>query len=181
MAKRTETLDRVAFQKHSMILQLTNLPVRISRLRSLSDHFERAVSLLAHNVLHSALPESAFKVLQQETSRALAGQLKTPDYLTQRAFAASLFPKDDPSLRQATPSTVSALTLQNVKQYYERVFRPDLTTIVVIGNVTLSQAQPTVVGRRLLCHPALPGPAGEFRARILRFLLVRPWLDASNL
>jgi len=83
-------------------------------------------------------------VVQQETSRALAGQLKTPDYLTRRALDASLFPKHDPSLRRATPSTVSALTLQDVKQDYERVFRPDLTTIVVIGNVTLPQARQSI-------------------------------------
>lgn len=137
----TETLDRVAFQKALDDIAANESAGTDFSLAVPADDFDRGVSLLADNVLHPALPESAFKVVQQETSRALAGQLKTPDYLTQRAFDASLFPKNDPSLRQATPSTVSALTLQNVKQYYERVFRPDLTTIVVIGDITLPQAQ----------------------------------------
>jgi zinc protease len=51
-----------------------------------------------------------------------------------------LLPKDDPALRQATTSTVSALTLDNVRGYYQHVFRPDLTTVVVVGSVTPEQA-----------------------------------------
>jgi zinc protease len=52
-----------------------------------------------------------------------------------------LFPKGDPTQRQATVATVSSLTLQDVKDYYAKVFRPDLTAIVVIGRVTPEQAR----------------------------------------
>jgi zinc protease len=41
---------------------------------------------------------------------------------------------------------VSALTLDNVRAYHQHVFRPDLTTIVVIGNVTPEQAK-SVIGK----------------------------------
>src|ERR1019366_5370764 len=58
----------------------------------------------------------------------------------------SLFPKTDPTLRHATPATVSALTLKDIKDYYQHVFRPDLATIVVIGNVTPEQAK-TVIAK----------------------------------
>src|SRR5258707_9577970 len=50
-------------------------------------------------------------------------------------------------LRQAKTSHVSALSLDNVRGYYQHVFRPDLTTIVVIGNVTPDQAK-TVIEKR---------------------------------
>jgi zinc protease len=55
-----------------------------------------------------------------------------------------LFPKGDPTQRQATAATVSSLTLQDVKDYYQKVFRPDLTTIVVIGRVTPEKAKAAV-------------------------------------
>ena len=48
------------------------------------------------------------------------------------------------ALRQATTSTVSALTLGNVRDYYRHVFRPDLTTIVVVGNVSPEQAKSVI-------------------------------------
>jgi zinc protease len=44
----------------------------------------------------------------------------------------------------ATPESVNSLTLDAVRAYYRGVFRPDLTTIVVIGKVTPAQARATV-------------------------------------
>lgn len=56
----------------------------------------------------------------------------------------ALFPKGDPAQRQPTPESVGALTLDDVKAYHRDVFRPDLTTIVVIGRVTAEQAKATI-------------------------------------
>ena len=39
---------------------------------------------------------------------------------------------------------MKSLALQNVTDYYQHVFRPDLTTVVVIGNVTREQAKAAV-------------------------------------
>ncbi|EQD55116.1 peptidase M16 domain protein, partial [mine drainage metagenome] len=101
-----------------------------------SAHFARAVQLLADNELHPALPEAAFKIVRQQTAQALAGQMQTPDYLFARAINQALLPPNDPALREATPASVLKLSYSDVRNYYAQTFRPDLTTIVVIGNVT---------------------------------------------
>ena len=132
----THTLDRIAFQKALDDIGADESAGADFSLNVLTDHFERGMELLADNELHPALPENAFKVVQQQTEGALAGQLQSPDYLTSRALDSALYPKDDPELREATPATVKSLVLENVTDYYQHVFRPDLTTIVVIGNVT---------------------------------------------
>jgi zinc protease len=75
---------------------------------------------------------------------AVAGQLQSPDYLSGRALKAALFPKHDPTLRQATPVSVSGLSLADVKDYFKSVFRPDKTAIMVIGNVTPERAKATI-------------------------------------
>lgn len=69
---------------------------------------------------------------------------KSPGYLAQRAMREALFPASDPSLRDATQQSVSALTPDDVRAYYKEVFRPDLTTIVVIGNITPEKAQAAI-------------------------------------
>ncbi len=140
----TRTLDRIAFQKALDDIGADESAGADFSLNVLTDHFERGMELLADNELHPALPESAFKVVQRETEGAVAGQLQSPDYLTSRALDSALYPKDDPELREATPATVKALVLENVTDYYQHVFRPDLTTIVVIGNVTREQAKAAV-------------------------------------
>jgi zinc protease len=140
----TQTLDRVAFQKALDDIGAHESAGTDFSLAVLADHFERGAALLADNILHPALPTNGFTTVRQQTGQAVAGQLQSPDYLAGRALAAGLFPKNDPTLREATPQTVSTLTLSNVKDYYQRVFRPDLTTIVVIGNVSAERAEAVI-------------------------------------
>ena len=140
----TTNLDRLAFQKALDDIGAKESAGTSFSVEALADHFDRAVQLLADNELNPALPEQAFKIMQVQTARSVAGLLQSPFYLSGRALDAALFPKEDPSLREATPQTVSALTLQDVKAYYAKVFRPDLTTIVVMGKVTPAEAKAAV-------------------------------------
>ena len=140
----TTTLDRLAFQK-----ALDDIGAEASvgtgfTLQVLEENFDRGVQLLADNLLHPALPEPAFKIVKAETVGVVAGRLKSPDYLFKRALRADLYPKHDPTSRHATPESVASLTPKAVREYYEKVFRPDLTTIVVIGNVTPEKARATI-------------------------------------
>jgi zinc protease len=137
----TKTLDRLSFQKALDDIAARESAGRSFSVKVLTGHFDRGVQLLADNMLNPALPEEAFKVVRQETIGALAGLLKSPSYLSQRAIVSALYPKDDPTLRQATPDTVKKLTLDDVRNYYRNVFRPDMTTIVVIGEVTPERAK----------------------------------------
>jgi zinc protease len=137
-------LDRLAFQEAlDEIGAQASVGTRFS-LQVLSDSFDRGVELLADNLLHPALPDAAFEAVKQRTGPAVAGRLQSPVYLSQRAFLQAIYPKNDPTLRQATPDTVSSIELEDVRAYYEKVFRPDLTTIIVIGKVTPEQAKTVI-------------------------------------
>jgi zinc protease len=57
---------------------------------------------------------------------------------------AALFPKHDPTLREALPETVNSINLKDLREYYDAVFRPDLTTVIVIGKVTPEHAKEVV-------------------------------------
>ncbi|MEN6333952.1 MAG: pitrilysin family protein, partial [Phycisphaerales bacterium] len=115
-------------------------------LSVLADKFERGVELLADNELHPAMPDDAFKTIQQQTAATVAGQLQSPGFLTEQALKKGLFPQEDPTLRHATPDSVKSLTLADVNDYYRKVFRPDLTTIVVIGRISPAEAS-RVIGK----------------------------------
>ena len=140
----TTTLDRLAFQKAQDEIAAEVSAGTSFVLKVLSDHFERGIELLADNELHPALPEEAFKIVRTQVAGAVAGQLQSPDYLASQALKAALYPQKDPSLRQATPATVSGLTRQNVQDYFHSVFRPDQAAIVVIGQVTPERAQAAI-------------------------------------
>jgi zinc protease len=140
----TTTLDRLAFQKAVDDIAANLSAGSTFSLEVLEDQFDRGVSLLADNMLHPALPEQAFKVVQKETIGLVAGRLRSPSYHARRALRAGLYPKKDPTLRQATPATLRSLTLGDVKKYHQAVFRPDLTTIVLIGDIAPERGRAVV-------------------------------------
>ena len=140
----TETLDRLAFQKAlDDIAANENAGYRFS-LSVLKEYFSRGVQLLADNELHPALPERAFEITRNQTAQFVAGNLQSPGYRTSRALDLALVPPGDPILRETTPATVSKLSLDDVKQYHGATVRPDLTTIVVIGDVTPDEARTVI-------------------------------------
>jgi zinc protease len=155
----TTTLDRVAFQKALDEIGAHESAGADFSLQVLADHFEKGVHLLADNELDPALPEEAFKVVRQQVAATAAGRLESPDYLAGQALKTALFPKGDPATRETMPATVSALSLHDVKEYYHRVYRPDLTTIVVMGKVTPEKAK-AVIEKYFVSWKAT-GPAPE--------------------
>jgi zinc protease len=138
------TLDRDAFHKALDDISATESGGTDFGVAMLSDNFDRGMQLLADNELHPALPEQGFAVQQETLSRSLAGEMQSPQYKMMKAMMEGMLPKGDPDLRRATPETVDKLTLQNLQDYYAKTYRPDLTTIVVVGNVTPDQAKATV-------------------------------------
>jgi zinc protease len=140
----TNNLDRLSFQKALDDIAANENAGSSFMLQVLPDHFDRGLELLAQNLIQPALPDSGFRVLKEETAGMLAGQLKSPSYIFGRTLKRGLYPADDPVLREATPDTVSSITLDDVRKYYQNTFRPDMTTVVVIGQVTPEQARSAV-------------------------------------
>jgi zinc protease len=140
----TQTLDRLAFQKALDDIAANETAGFDFSVQILKDNFSRGVELLADNELHPALPAEAFTVVKDQTTQYVAGNLKSPGYRTSRALDIGLLPPSDPVLREVTPATLGTVTLDDVKQYHAATVRPDLTTIVVIGDTTPEEAKAVI-------------------------------------
>lgn len=140
----TTSLDRIAYQKALDDIAANESAGYSFSVKVLKEYFSRGVQLLADDELHPALPEQAFMVRRQQTAQFVAGNLQSPGYRTSRALDLALLPAGDPVLREVTPATVSKLTLDEVKQYHDATIRPDLATIVVIGDVTPADARAVI-------------------------------------
>jgi zinc protease len=137
----TTTYDRVAFQRELDKIAADATPGTDFRLSVLSSSFERGVQLLADEELHPAFDASAFAIVKQESVGELTGEETSPDHLAEVAMNKALYPAGDPDQRFASPQTAGALTLDDVKTYYRDVYRPDMTTVAVIGDTTPDQAK----------------------------------------
>ena len=114
-------------------------------LQVLPENLDRGVQLLAANELDPYLPTAAMTVLRNQLAASVAARNQSPGFLTRHSLRQALFPTADPSLRFATPASLRALTPIQVRAYYQKAFRPDLTTVVMIGKVTPQQALSIVV------------------------------------
>jgi zinc protease len=113
-------------------------------LKVLTPEFEHGMALLAENELHPSFPADAFTIVRRQEAQGLAGLLQSPDYLFKRAVTKAVVPEGDPQMREPTPDSLMALKLDDVKSYYASTYRPDLTTIVVVGDVTPEDARRVV-------------------------------------
>ena len=163
----TKTYDRLAYQR-----QLDAVAADVSTgsnfsLAVTTPNFSRGVQLLADAQLHPAFRSQDFGIVRQQEYEEVSSQEKSPDHLARISLINALYPKDDPLRRYPTPDTVKALTLGDVWDWYRTAYRPDLTSIVVVGDVTPARAR-TVVQRwfgswraRGKKPPLYPNPAPD--------------------
>jgi zinc protease len=140
----TTSLDRIGFQKALDDIAASETAGTDFSLHVLKPNFDRGVQLLADNELHPALPPNDFRIVRHQDTLEIAAEQQSPSYFTQRALRHALLPEGDPALRQATADSMARNTLEDVKAYHAAVYRPDMTTIVVIGNVTPADAKATI-------------------------------------
>lgn len=100
-----------------------------------SRSFDRAVALLAQAELTPRLDEPTFELARQRAAQELQTALNGSSATAERGAAKYLLPPGDPELREPTVNGLERLTLDDVKAFYAKTIRPDLATIVVVGNV----------------------------------------------
>ncbi len=140
----TTTYDRLAYQAQLDKISATVNAGTSFGLQVLSKNFDRGMQLLADDELHPAFDAKAFAVVKQQELGTLAGVETSPDHLTEVALNDALYPPGDPMRTWASPKSAASITLDDVKSWYQSAYRPDLTTIVVIGDVTPAAAKTIV-------------------------------------
>lgn len=110
--------------------------------KALIEDFDRLLDLAADVLMHPTFPRVETEKLRVE----LLADLKEADDDTQhvayREFRALCYPASHPyhRLSDGTAKTVKQLTLKSLADFHFRYFRPDVTTIVIVGDIRAEQA-----------------------------------------
>ena len=106
---------------------------------STTDELDRTVAL-ARDVLHApTFPPAEFAKLKTRAVAGLVQRLATPAAAGGRRMSELLY-GDTPQGRESTPATLSAITLDDVKAFYDTYYRPDDAVMTVSGDVTPEKA-----------------------------------------
>lgn len=103
--------------------------------------FDAALSILADVELHPAFPQYAFNLVRQNMIRMQAGVEQTPGYRFHQSIMKTMMPAGSPTLRVQSVKSLSGLTREDVLSYYQSVYRPDMTTIEFVGDISVEEAR----------------------------------------
>lgn len=97
--------------------------------------FEEGVALVAEALIRPSFPARAFATVRNRAAGELAGQRTDPEWVGWLARQRALYPPGDPELRHETSATIRRLTRDKLQAYHAAVVRPDMTTLVITGDL----------------------------------------------
>ena len=136
--------DRQAFQRSLDAIDTTIEGGSSFGVQTTSRNFDRAVTLLGENELQPRLDQATLDVVRRRAIDQLQTELNSSHSIALMQAAQKLLPFNDPELRRPTVAGMQGLSLDQVKAYYAKTMRPDMTTIVVVGNVSVAQARASI-------------------------------------
>lgn len=157
----TQTYDRKGYQE-----QLDDAAADVTlgtafALEVQSQNFDRGVQLLADGMLHPAFAQSAFDVVKEQTLESVNATNALPSEKADLAERLALYPKGDPRRRDINGKTIGAIQLADLRKYYAFAYRPDLTEIAIVGDITPDQAEAAV--EKYFGDWRASGPTPSFR------------------
>jgi zinc protease len=141
----TQGKDLAAFQRALDEVDSSTAAGSDFALQTTAPSFDRALALLAENELRPRFDDATFALARRRALEELATTLNGTHYIATHGAAAKLLPSGDPELREPSLDDMAHLTLDDARDYYAATMRPDLTTIVVIGNITPDAARNAIV------------------------------------
>jgi zinc protease len=123
-----------------------NLDWATVNLNTLKLTMDQALAIYADLVLHPAFPEKEFKRLQADRIAAIRREKVQPQTMALRVVPQLLYGKGHPySLPftgTGTEASVRKLTPADLKKWHDTWFRPNNSTLLIVGDTTLQEIKP---------------------------------------
>lgn len=98
--------------------------------------FSTIVNVIADGEEHPTFAEPWFDISRSQLANSLQSQSTISGVMINRAYAQLLSQPGDPALVQPTSDSVMSITQNDLLNFTKTYWRPDLTTIAVVGDVT---------------------------------------------
>jgi zinc protease len=140
----TMSQDRQTFQRALDAIDTTIGGGSSFGAQTTTRNFDRAVTMLAQNELQPRLDQATLDVVRRRAIDQLETELNSTHSVAVLQAAQKLLPFNDPELRTPTVAGMQGISLDELKAYYTKTMRPDLATIVVVGNVSMQDARASI-------------------------------------
>ncbi|MEQ8704561.1 MAG: pitrilysin family protein [Phaeodactylibacter sp.] len=108
---------------------------------SLSKHKETLIELMADAILNPVFPEEEFDKLLQQRISSLALQTSDPGYISSTVSDVLRYGAEHPYGEIETKSTLENIKLEDLKTYYQKNFKPNISYLALIGDIKPDEAK----------------------------------------
>jgi zinc protease len=115
-----------------------------TRFTTVSDQFERALSMMGDMLMHPAFSADAVERRKAGLLAALQRDEGLPSALARRIFNRLLYGPTNPLAASPTAASVGAISRADVEHFHSTVVRPQNMTLVIVGDLSARATMPIV-------------------------------------
>ena len=124
----------------------SNLDITNVNFSALKSNLAPSLEIFTDIILNPSFPEADFKRLQKQTLARIQREKVTPIQMALRVFPGLLYGKDHayglPLTGSGTEESVKQLTREDLVAFHQTWFKPNNSTLVIVGDITLDKISP---------------------------------------
>lgn len=111
---------------------------------SLTKHLDTLMTLASDVLLHPTFPEEELEKVRTETLSALVANKADPSAIASNVKTVLRYGPDDPYGEIETEKTIKNIQRQDLVDYYQKHFKPNIAYLAVVGDITVAEARTLV-------------------------------------
>ncbi|PZX47108.1 M16 family metallopeptidase [Algoriphagus chordae] len=111
---------------------------------SLKKHQEKVLDLMADVLYNPIFPEAELEKLKKQALTGLATSKDDPGSISSKLSSALVYGKDHPYGEVQTEETLNNVSLDDVKNYYQTFFKPNIAYLAIVGDMSKAEAEKVV-------------------------------------
>jgi len=124
----------------------SDLDVSYVSLSALKNKLDESLDIYADVILNPSFPEEDFNRLKAQTLAAIQREKVTPTSMALRVFPKILYGENhaygNPMTGSGTEESVKNITREDLIKFHQTWFKPNNSTLVIVGDVTLDEILP---------------------------------------
>ncbi|MBS2098816.1 M16 family metallopeptidase [Carboxylicivirga linearis] len=108
---------------------------------SLKKHSDELLDLLADVLYNPVFPQEELDKSVKQMLTGIKADKEDPSSIANNISGALLYGKDHPYGEILTEQTVENITVDDIKNYYETYFRPNVAYLVIVGDISMKEAK----------------------------------------
>ena len=108
---------------------------------SLSRHKETVIDIMADILLNPSFPAAEFDKLKKQTLSSITIGKDDPGQMSSNVSSVVTYGKEHPYGEIPSEASVSRVEIKDCKAYYDKYFKPNLSYLVFVGDITPKEAK----------------------------------------